>query len=230
MPGWRCSDDPLSTHRRALSKGLCSCGCNLLDVRHPPLIFLGAIRLWRFDKYLPLARGRNEVSKTQKILTQLLETLNTPSLWGNNLKLKVPDTGLFSFGKYTIGEINSDFVKYLTDGKLRITFKLEPNDAKRAAADTFCYSTFTANDIAIALHQGAGSWRSKTAPYSDYDLAITIYHELLHVWQFHHEAMPSCYILTKEIPSYFLEKYLPKICLTPLHAPIPSAQRRFSAR
>jgi len=144
----------------------------------------------------------------RKVLNQLLETLNTPGLWGSNLNLKVPDTGLFSFGKYTIREINSDFVKYLTDGKLRIDFKLD--DSKKAAADTFCHTVFTANDITISLHSGAGSWRGKTAPYSDYDLAITIYHELLHVWQFHHEAMPSCYILTKEIPSYFLEKYLPK--------------------
>jgi len=146
----------------------------------------------------------------RKVLDRLLETLSTPAPWGTSWNQKLPYTGLFAVEKYTIGQINADFVRYLNDGKLRMDIKIDAGKNMRAAADTYCYSTFSASDVGIQLHQSAGSWRSQTAPYSDYDLAITIYHELLHVWQFHHEVAPSCYVFTKEKPAYFIEAYLPK--------------------
>jgi hypothetical protein len=201
--------------------------CRTLALGHRRTACAAAVALWStvvvslsFCSIAPVYGASFNVALTpevtakfphlRRVLKNLVETLNTPALWGDNLKLKVPDTGFFSFGKSTIGEINADFVKYLTDGKLRLTFRPDAGKKKGVAADTYCHTVLSTNDIAMALHPSAGSWRSQTAPYSDYDLAVTIYHELLHAWQFHHEVAPSCYILTKETPAYFLEAYLPK--------------------
>lgn len=138
----------------------------------------------------------------QRVLNTLVETLERKDLWDQDVLLqRVPVTG--KFVNYRLVDIVGEFHGYLTDGKLTLIYK--PNHPKsnvKAAAST-------ARPYRIALHNKAGSWDGKDSPYSDYLLARTIFHELVHIWQIRNGTAPTL-IGSKETSAYFIEPHLPK--------------------
>jgi hypothetical protein len=113
------------------------------------------------------------------VLKQLEETLTKPELWGDFWDEKVPMSGTFT--NYRFKEIAPDLAKYLTDGSLTIQFKenkiINIGKSKAQAAAQ------TVNRNKIILFQVAGMVPGKKK-YSDFYLASTILHELMHVWQY----------------------------------------------
>lgn len=143
------------------------------------------------------------------VLNQLLETLGTGLLWDSKFWLSpIPTTGTVRHDKFF--QVAAEMRRYLTDGKLQIVFRPDPRPPRlgRAGGDT-------PNRTTINLHIKSGSWGvpdQKT--YCNYDLAVTIFHELMHVWQHDHwffsgniyPAIPW----DKEMAPTLIETQLPK--------------------
>src|SRR5688500_3974741 len=111
----------------------------------------------------------------ESVLTRMLVTLSTPELWDQGFwNGKVGLTGRFV--NWRGRELAAQMRRYLTDRKLTLRFAPDPNaKSLRAAADTDSRNR-------INLHIRAGGWSD--GKYRDYELAVTIFHELNHVFQY----------------------------------------------
>lgn len=156
-----------------------------------------------------------------KVLDKLLETMNTPSLWNQALwNGRVSGTGKTGLTNYKLKDIVADFKKYLTDGSLTLNFRLDTATNFRAAGST------TKNRI--SLNRGAGSWQDGGKTYTDYQLARTIFHELMHDWQHYHWWSTGEYIpLTwdKETVAEKIETYLPSSLFDGTKHPDPGTDK-----
>lgn len=136
----------------------------------------------------------------QVVLDQLVTTLETIELWDKKvMNQRVVSTG--NVVNYRFIDIVKHFHGYLTDGNLEITYRPD-HDAvwPRAAADT-------PTGYRINLHNKAGSWDGPSEPYTDYKLARTVFHELVHIWQNRTWMVGNPF--TQENSAYFIEKFLP---------------------
>ena len=118
-------------------------------------------------------------TNVDNVLKQLEETLKKPELWGDFWNEKVPMSGTFT--NYQFKDIAPDLAKYLTDGSLTIQFK--ENKVINIGKSKAQAAAQTVNRNKIILFQVAGQVPGKKK-YSDFYLASTILHELMHVWQY----------------------------------------------
>jgi hypothetical protein len=114
-----------------------------------------------------------------QVLEQLLTTLDTPSLWGGFWDQRVPASGaiksLHPF-PYKFSDIAAALKRYLTDGKLNIAYRTAL--LKSGAA-------LTVSRTEVILYEPAGrNENGGRYVYGDYNLARTIFHELMHVFQY----------------------------------------------
>ena len=175
------------------------------------MVFLLLPSLSRGEEVKPNLRFsqcvRSQFPNLEKVLSQLLKTLMTPGVWGQNiLDKKVLVTRTFS--NVRLKNIHKEFIRYLTDGSLEIHLRPDPKGGRLRAAGN------TPNKNKINLMLKAGSWKNRNAKYSDYQLAMTIYHELMHIWQHRNWWISGEYVpfvpWDKEAAPYFIENLLPK--------------------
>lgn len=139
------------------------------------------------------------------VLDKMLESVNSPSAWnlsGCTFSEKVPSTGYFV--NMTVGDFLPIFRQYLTDGSLNISFRPDfKTSGPRAAGQAVDGHT-------IYVYPLAGSYYKAGEPqgYSDYKLAITLFHEMVHVWQYRTYALAD-WRPSKERPTSFLEQCIP---------------------
>jgi len=113
----------------------------------------------------------------EQILKQLLRTLRSPQLWGKFWDEKVPLSGcLTTGGRFTFQEISEALQGYLTDGS--VTLKYVSGFTKAAAL------TNSRKEIIIYERAGRDPDHAAKQIYEDYFLARTIFHELMHVFQY----------------------------------------------
>lgn len=139
------------------------------------------------------------------VLDKMLEVANTPSAWnlsGCAFSEKVPSTGYFI--NMTVGDFLPIFRQYLTDGSLNISFRPDfKTSGPRAAGQAVDAHT-------IYVYPLAGSYykAGETQGYSDYKLAVTLFHEMVHVWQYRTYALAD-WRPSKERPTLFMEQCIP---------------------
>ena len=114
----------------------------------------------------------------EKVLKQLWRTLNNQSLWGKLWNENVSLSGcITTLGRYKFSAIAAALRGYLSDGTVTIEYRIQAK--ARAAAQTVDRNR-------IILFQAAGRESEHAAKeiYSDYFLARTLFHELMHVFQY----------------------------------------------
>ena len=110
------------------------------------------------------------------VLQNLLQTLDTPEVWGPFWNERVRLTGKINLTDYPFHEIANELKTYLTDGSLEFEFRTTE------AVGGAIVAAHTPGPGKIVLYQYAG--RAPNANmYSDYYLARTIFHELMHIFQ-----------------------------------------------
>ncbi len=112
----------------------------------------------------------------QKVLDQLILTFDDAAAWGTLWTEKIPLSGAVN---WTSQELAAELKKYLTNGTLEISFHPDDVGDSRLSAATKSKSL-------IRLHSAAGNIINETSIYTDYRLARTIFHELMHVLQYTH--------------------------------------------
>jgi hypothetical protein len=112
------------------------------------------------------------------VLRQLWRTLNAPALWGSLWNENISGSGCITTGgRFKFSEIAAHVRQYLTDGSVTIEYRVQKS--KVAAAQTV-------NRKRTILFQSAGREAEHAARrvYSDYFLARTLFHEMLHIFQY----------------------------------------------
>jgi hypothetical protein len=135
-----------------------------------------------------------------KVTQNLVKTLGDPKLWGAFWDQKISGTGKIGPTNYKFSQIAPELKKYLQNGEVEIGFK---NDASEAV------SAETPNKSHIYLHPKAGSMSGSASQYSDYALANTIFHELMHVWQYRHWTTVGRFMDYEGFPTV-VDKKLPR--------------------
>lgn len=139
------------------------------------------------------------------VLDKMLEATNTPSDWnlsGCSFNEKVPSTGYFV--NMTVGDFLPIFRQYLTDNSLSISFRPDfKTSGPRAAGQAV-----DAHTILVFPLAGSYSKAGEGQGYSDYKLAVTLFHEMLHIWQHRTYAMAD-WRPSKERPTDYFEKCIP---------------------
>jgi len=113
------------------------------------------------------------------VLQQLLDTLETPKLWSSFWDERVPGSGSFGSAHpfpYKFSDIAAALARYLTDRKLNIGYR---------TAELKVGGGLTTSRTEMFLYEVAGRGENGGRyVYSDYSLARTIFHELMHVFQY----------------------------------------------
>lgn len=151
----------------------------------------------------------------RKVLDQLEQTLGDPILWGDFWNKKVPMTGKTGLTNYRFKDIALDLKKYLSDESLEIEFRL----TKAVRFGEPAAQTVNKNKIILFQHAGRSP---KANIYSDYYLARTIFHELMHVWQYYHWTVIGRFMDYEGFPTE-TDKHLPKARFSLEEFPDPGA-------
>ncbi|MFQ5729551.1 MAG: hypothetical protein ACE5GN_04240, partial [Waddliaceae bacterium] len=136
----------------------------------------------------------------KKVLAKLEQTLRKPKLWGDHWNKKVYLSGRIT--DYKFKEIAPDLNRYLTDGSLKMSFRLTKKTFLGAPGGQ------TVNKNHIILFQIAGAVPNEKRLYSDYHLARTVFHELMHVWQYYYWTFVGRFMDVETFPTK-TEKWLP---------------------
>lgn len=137
----------------------------------------------------------------QRVLNGILQTVEDPSLFPPDVwNQKIHFTGKVT--NVLFSDVMKEYRTYLTDGRLQIDLRPDP-DARKLRARV---AAQVVDEEHMLLFYMAGSrMKNGKAYYSDYQLAQTIFHELMHVYQLRTGNVG----FDKEAPAYYMEGTLP---------------------
>ncbi len=153
--------------------------------------------------------------RLQTILNQLEETLSQQHLWGDIWNKKIKKSGRIT--NYRFSEIAKSLREYLQDRSIRFSFRL--SQATRLGV----VAAQTVDKKHIILFQNAGRSTNENK-YSEYYLARTIFHELMHIWQYRHWTALGRFMDYEGFPTE-MEESLPRVLFSTIEYPNPEGEK-----